>query len=143
MGLLDRIGNSIADEINTWGSGPVWGAIGDVMDYLAYNVLRPTVEAIETNPKTSVAVVVVTVVSGGTALAYAPAIGAAVSAAGFGVAGGTLSGCAASSAGLAAIGGGSLAVEGGGMLLGTQIVTAVGASIGATASGATVAVVNV
>lgn len=63
----------------------------------------------------------------------APAIGAAASAAGLGVAGGTLSGAAASSAGLAAMGGGSLAAGGLGMAGGTAVA---GAAVGAGGVGA-------
>jgi hypothetical protein len=53
----------------------------------------------------------------------APAVGAALSTAGLGVAGGTLSGAAASSAGLAALGGGSIA-SGGARKAGVTAVTA-------------------
>ena len=67
----------------------------------------------------------------------APAAGAIVSGLGFGVAGGTLSGAAASSAGLAALGGGSLASGGMGMLGGT---CAVASATGASAALSTAAI---
>lgn len=52
----------------------------------------------------------------------APAVGAIVSTAGFGVLGGALSGAAASSAGLAALGGGAVVTGGLGMAGGTAVV---------------------
>ncbi|MNY17433.1 hypothetical protein D3C86_1507520 [compost metagenome] len=76
------------------------------------------------------------------AFACAPAIGAAVSAAGFGVAGGTLSGAAASSAGLAALGGGSIASGGLGMAGGTAVVTGVGGATGALVGGGAACAIN-
>jgi hypothetical protein len=84
------------------------------------------------NPIKSVAMLGVGIATGGTAFAFAPAIGAAASVAGLGVAGGTLSGAAASSAGLAALGGGSLAAGGLGMAGGTAAVTAAAAAAGTT-----------
>ena len=62
----------------------------------------------------------------------APALGAALSAAGLGVAGGTLSGAAASSAGLAALGGGSFAAGGLGVAGGTAVVAAAAGTTVAT-----------
>ena len=93
------------------------------------------VDVVTENPIKSIAVVAATVVTGGVALTLAPAIGAAASAVGLGVAGGTLSGAAASSAGLAALGGGSLAAGGAGIAGGTAVVTTIGAATGATTSG--------
>jgi hypothetical protein len=57
-------------------------------------------------------------------------MGAALSAAGLGAAGGTLFGAAASNAGLAALGGGSLASGGLGMAGGTTIIGATGGLAG-------------
>ena len=57
----------------------------------------------------------------------APAIGAVISAAGFGLLGGFLSGAAASSAGLAALGGGAVVAGGFGVAGGTAIVATVSA----------------
>lgn len=79
------------------------------------------------------------IVTGGAAFLAAPVIGAAVSAVGFGVAGGTLSGAAATSAGLAALGGGSIAAGGLGMLGGTIVITGFSAAF---ASGVTAACVS-
>lgn len=95
-------------------------------------IIGSVVNTVIDNPGKTALVVGATIATGGLAAAFAPAIGAAASAAGLGVAGGTLSGAAASSAGLAALGGGSLAVGGAGMAGGTAVVTAAGASIGAT-----------
>jgi hypothetical protein len=94
------------------------------------------------NPGKTAAIALGAVATGGLALTAAPAIGAAVSAAGFGVAGGTISGAAASSAGLAAIGGGSLAAGGTGMAGGTAIVTAAGAIAGGGTTAAVASVAN-
>ena len=94
---------------------------------VACKVSARTVKAIAENPKSALIV-------GGAALVCAPAVGAALSVAGLGVAGGTLSGAAASSAGLAALGGGSLATGGLGMLGGSAVVTAAGAITGAAVS---------
>lgn len=71
------------------------------------------------------------VVVGAGGFVAAPVIGGLVSALGFGVAGGTLSGAAASSAGLAALGGGSLATGGLGVAGGTAVVTGAAATVGA------------
>ncbi|MCP5513506.1 MAG: hypothetical protein H7A24_16580 [Leptospiraceae bacterium] len=57
-----------------------------------------------------------------TGILAAPLVGATASIAGLGVAGGTLSGAAATSAGLAALGGGSIATGGLGMVGGTAVV---------------------
>jgi len=94
------------------------------------------------NPGKTAAIALGAVATGGLAFTAAPAIGAAVSAAGFGVAGGTISGAAASSAGLAAIGGGSLAAGGTGMAGGTAIVTAAGAIAGGGTTAAVASVAN-
>lgn len=64
----------------------------------------------------------------------APMAGAALSAAGIGAAGGTLTGAAASSAGLAALGGGSVAAGGMGMAGGTAVVSAAAGALGTAGS---------
>lgn len=120
MSFLDSFANTFFSIVDTG-----MDAVGAVTDFVTEN------------PGKTAAIALGTVATGGLALTAAPAIGAAVSAAGFGVAGGTISGAAASSAGLAAIGGGSLAAGGAGMAGGTAIVTAAGAVSG----GATTAVV--
>lgn len=80
----------------------------------------------------------VAVAGGGVAFAggiiAAPVVGAAASAAGLGVAGGTLSGAAASSAGLAALGGGSLAANGLGIAGGTALIAATSGAVGTAAT---------
>lgn len=68
----------------------------------------------------------------------APLVGAVVSVAGLGVAGGTLSGAAASSAGLAALGGGAIASGGLGVAGGTVVVSAVGGAVGTLATARTI-----
>lgn len=111
--------------------------VGDIRGFVIEKA-GDAVDAVVENPIKSIAIVAGTVVTGGTALAFAPAIGAAASAAGLGVAATTLSGAAASSAGLAALGGGSLAAGGLGMAGGTAVVAGVGAATGAVVT-ATVA----
>ncbi len=103
-----------------------------------FDAIDSAVDVITENPFKTLAVVATTVATGGVALAIAPAIGAAVSTVGFGVAGGTLSGAAASSAGLAALGGGSLVAGGTGMAGGTAIVTVMGAGTGAITSSSSI-----
>jgi hypothetical protein len=71
---------------------------------------------------------------GAVAVIAAPAVGAAVSALGFG-AGAGCTGAAASAAGLAALGGGSLAAGGGGVAAGTMVVGGVGTLAGGVATG--------
>ena len=115
--------------------------LGSVVD-VAVNAGESVVDFVVENPGKTAAVVIGTVATGGLALAAAPAIGAAVSAAGFGVAGGTLSGAAASSAGLAALGGGSLAVGGAGVAGDTAVVTAAGGAVGASVTTAAAVVTD-
>lgn len=115
--------------------------LGSVVD-VAVNAGESVVDFVVENPGKTAAVVIGTVATGGLALAAAPAIGAAVSAAGFGVAGGTLSGAAASSAGLAALGGGSLAAGGAGVAGGTAVVTAAGGAVGASVTTAAAVVTD-
>jgi hypothetical protein len=84
------------------------------------------------NPKTTM--VIGTVALGALSFGSAPAIGALVSRIGFGVAGGTLKGAAASKAGLAFLGGGSIASGGAGVVGGTVVVTGTGSVVGGGAS---------
>lgn len=98
--------------------------------------LSDAVDFVVDNPIKS-AVAAGVAIGGPAAWAVAPVIGAMASAAGLGVAGGSLTGAAASSAGLAALGGGSLAAGGLGMAGGTAVVTAAGAAgAGALGGGA-------
>jgi hypothetical protein len=81
------------------------------------------------------AVKVLTVIGGGAVatiagVVAAPAVGAALSGLGLGVAGGTLSGAAASSSGLAWLGGGAVAANGLGIAGGTAVVGAVAGASG-------------
>ena len=98
--------------------------------YAFGDFVEEAIDVVCENPKTSAAIAV-GIVTGGVGAAILPAIGAAVSGLGFGVAGGTLSGAAASSAGLAALGGGSLASGGLGMAGGAAVATAASTGAGA------------
>ena len=110
----------------------IFDTIGDAVDFVAENPIK------------SIAAVVVTVGTGGLALAYAPAIAAAVGTTGIlgatattGTVISTLEGVALANASLAALGGGAVAVGGGGIAAGT---TAVAVAVAGTVTGAVVSV---
>lgn len=96
--------------------------------------VEEVVDRVVENPVKAAAVIGAGVATGGVGYLYAPTVGAWVSAAGFGVGGGTLTGAAASKAGLAFLGGGSLASGGAGVAGGTAVVTGTGSAVGVTAS---------
>lgn len=113
-------------------------SIGDAFD--------SAIDFVSENPIKSLAAVVVTVGTGGIALAYAPVIAATIGGAGLlgTTAGGTviatLNGAALANASLAALGGGAIAAGGGGMALGTTVVATASTVTGAAIStGAVVA----
>lgn len=105
-----------------------------------------TIDFVAENPIKSLAAVGVTVATGGLALAYAPAIAAAVGTTGIlgatattGTVISTLEGVALANASLAALGGGAVAVGGGGIAAGTTAVAVAGTVTGAVVSVGTVA----
>ncbi|PHI28282.1 hypothetical protein [Budvicia aquatica] len=126
MGLLGDLWDSTFDGV----LDVTFGTLETVCD--TANVVKSSV--IE-NPGKAMMMGIAALATGGAALSVAPTIGAAASAAGLGVGGGTLSGAAASSAGLAALGGGSLAAGGAGMVGGTAVITVTGALSGGALAG--------
>lgn len=140
--FIDSVGNSIVDEINSWGSGPICRAI----DNVTTNIVLPAAQTVMDNPGKTAMVLGTGVLTGGLAYAAAPTIAAAIGSTGVlgaastGTAINTLSGAALSHASLAALGGGAVATKGGGMVVGTAVVGIAGAATGAGVSGATVAV---
>ena len=98
--------------------------------------ISSAIDVVVENPFKTIAVVGVTIGTGGLALAYAPAIAATIGGAGLlgTTAGGTviagLEGVALANASLAALGGEALATGGGGIALGTTVVASVGAATG-------------
>ena len=124
MGMLDFIENIVDSTVD---------GIGSVVDTIAEN------------PFKSIVVGVATVATGGTALAFAGPIAAAVGTTGLlgaastGTAISALSGGALANASLAALGGGAIAVGGGGMAAGSATVAAAGALLGGGVAGSVTA----
>jgi hypothetical protein len=98
-------------------------------------------DAVKENPGKSLAVAAVTIASGGTALAFAGPIAATLGSTGVLGAASTgtlisgLSGASLASASTAVFGGGSVLSGGGGVALGSKVIGAAGAAVGAGASG--------
>ena len=111
-------------------TGAVLGVAATYTRILTAVLADIAVDKVKKNSGKTLAIGLVTVASGGGAMYAAPLIRGAVSAAGLGVAGGTLSGAAATSAGLAFLGGGSLAAGGPGMAGGVVVCGAVGTVAG-------------
>jgi hypothetical protein len=139
--FIDRVGDSIVSEIESWGSGPICRSI----DSVANVVVLPVAQAVVENPGKTLAIVGVGVMTGGLAYVAAPAIAATIGTIGaLGSTGGgtlicSLSGAALSNASLAALGGGAIAAGGGGMAAGTAVVGMAGVCTGVGVSGAAVA----
>lgn len=139
--FIDRLGDSIVREIDSWGSGPICRSI----DRLANVVVLPVAQAVVENPGKTLAVVAVGLMTGGLAYVAAPAIAATIGATG--VLGATssgtlissLSGAALSNASLAVFGGGAIAAGGGGIAAGSTVVGMAGIGAGAGISGVVVA----
>lgn len=105
------------------------------------DTIGSVVDTVVENPIKSIVIGVVTVASGGAALAFAGPIAATVGAAGWlgaastGTAISTLSGAALANASLVAFSTGTLAAGGGGMAAGSAVIAATGAAVGTVVSG--------
>ena len=123
MGFFSEI-----DECLFGPPGEASGLFGKAVDYVCEN------------PVKALAVVGLTVATGGLAAVAAPTIAAAAGSAGLlgaastGTAISSLSGVALANASLAAVGGGALATGGGGIALGTTVIAGAGAVTGAGVS---------
>lgn len=120
MGFFDFVSDIVESTV---------GTIGSVVDTVVENPIK------------SIAIGLVTVASGGAALAFAGPIAATVGAAGWlgaastGTAISTLSGAALTNASLVAFSTGTLAAGGGGMAAGSAVIAATGAAVGTAVSG--------
>lgn len=113
--------------------------IGDVISG-TIDLVCEGADFVTENPIKATAVVGCTVLTGGAAFAFAPAIAATAGSAGIlgaastGIAISSLSGAALTNASLAAVGGGTLATGGGGIVAGVATVTKAGAVAGTVVS---------